>query len=99
MMCTTKARFGITGCEMGASELEIETTVFNGKVCVLFKCTGTTAHRTLVETLRGMHEDKDPSIRQVSDDCTMNTRFSEVADLIESLRTKGYRCREIPTRS
>ena len=78
-------------------ELELEATIFRGKVCVAFKRNGSTAHQELANVLRSkLHEYNDPSIRDSGDVRTMNTRFATVGDMMDLLRQIGLRCHELP---
>lgn len=81
-------------------ELEMEATVFNDRVCLAFKCEGSTAHRELANMLRSsIYEPSDTlSIADHGGVRTMKTRFVSVGDLMDLLRKIGLRVRELPER-
>ncbi len=96
---SSKSRIAIRGQGLEDPELEVDATVFHGRVCISFKQDGSSRQRKLADELRRtLHEERDPSIVQ-SDKCsTMNTRFPTISEMLEFLRNIGYKCREFAAR-
>lgn len=95
-MCEHSTRIRIKSQEQNPVELEVEATLFRGRVCLAFKTDRTASNAKLMDELLKLHQEGDPSIRDVGATGVklMNTRFSDMKTLMEFLGKIGYKCQQ-----